>query len=505
VSDALRLADRDGPALQPQTYASERVLHSASLDAATERLLFDPRRFPFLSTHGRSLLRWMRGHPSAPHYRHFSGHRLDQRSIWRAHWRHALVRHGRIPQWMPGKPVPAWVQQWVAHCTAHVPAHANKAQATHWQRDIQRACTLDGIPTTDRHALSTRLAQHVPAGLPLDRVICYATSGTTGHPLRVPSHPDVACDYFAYHCRALRPFGVEPTAGRGQVGIVLAGFQQRCFTYVSVNPLRHECGVAKLNLHPGEWAHERDRAAYLDALQPELISGDPVSLAELLRIGMKHRPRALLSTSMALLPALRQELEGHFGCPVADIYSMNEAGPIGVFMPELDGFLLLQPRLLVEIVDAQGRALPWGQRGEVCITGGFNPWLPLLRYRTGDHAHLAPTALGPVLRGLEGRAPVRFRTTSGAWINNIEITHAMSAFALTRFALHQDAAGRLHLRVDAREPLALLAPALHEALAVRLGRQIELRIEALAAGDKLRQYTSDLPTALTHPQPGTGT
>ena len=123
---------------------------------------------------------------------------------------------------------------------------------------------------------------------------------------KVPSLPRVAADYQAFHRRALRHFGIEPQAGRGDVGIVLAGFQQRCFTYVSVNPLQGECGLAKLNLAPTEWRDASDRARYLDDLAPELISGDPISLAELTRLGLRHRPRALLSTSMALSEGLRR-------------------------------------------------------------------------------------------------------------------------------------------------------------------------------------------------------
>lgn len=458
------------------------------LDADTDRNLCDPERFPVLSRHGQALLRRLYAHPAAPIYRNFSGHRLTRTDVWRARWRHALIRQRAVPHWVPGVPLPAWVGRALAHCQTQVPAHALRPGP----HGGPTAHSLDALPTTCRQDLASHLAQHVPVQLPLDRVICYSTSGTTGHPLRVPSHPDVACDYFAHHARALAAFGVVPCAGRGEVGIVLAGFQRRCFTYVSVNPLRGECGLAKLNLDEGEWRRPQDRATYLDAFRPELISGDPVSLAALLQIDMAHRPRAILSTSMALLPALRHELVHRFDCPVVDIYSMNEVGPIGVFVPALDGFLLLQPRLLVEIVDAEGRALPPGERGEITVTGGFNPWLPLRRYRTGDHACLVLTPMGPVLQALEGRAPVRFRTPAGPWLNNIEITHALAPFALARFALHQAANGDLRLKVDAGENLAALAPRITHALASCFGHDMRLAIEALPPGDKVRQYTSAL-------------
>jgi len=451
------------------------------LPEAVERELFDPRRFPVLGDAGRQMLRWLRGHPQAPHYRNFSGHRLDAWQLQRARWRHWRVGRAAMAGGVSDEP-PRWLQRFAQQTWREVPARSRLGALPAW-RDIEPMQRAD---------LSARLEDHVPRTLQRQGLICFSTSGTTGHPLRVPSHPLVAAEYLAYHRRALALFGITPRAGRGQVGIVLAGFQQRCFSYVSVNPLMGECGLAKLNLAPHEWRQADDRAAYLDALAPELVSGDPVSLAELAGLPMAHRPRALLSTSMALADGLRERLQSRFGCPVLDLYSMNEVGPIGVHHPEAQGFVLLQPRLHVEILDAQGRVLPEGGFGEVVVSGGFNFCLPLLRYRTGDHARLVRTPLGLALRDLQGRAPVRFRRSGGGWVNNIEITQALKPFELVRFALHQQADGRFILRVDSRQPLHSLRPALQQALARPLGRPLPLTIEALPPGDKLRQYTSDL-------------
>lgn len=444
--------------------------------------LFSPRRFPVLGAAGRAMLRRLVDHPGAPRYRDRSGHRLGRLDIWQARARHWGIQRARMPWPLDARLPPAWGDAWVAMLAATVPA-TRGLTGRPWAE----------IPLTRRADLSAALHRYMPAGAPVDRLICFATSGTTGHPLKVPSLPRVAADYQAFHRRALRHFGIEPQAGRGDVGIVLAGFQQRCFTYVSVNPLQGECGLAKLNLAPTEWRDASDRARYLDDLAPELISGDPISLAELTRLGLRHRPRALLSTSMALSEGLRRELEWQFRCPVLDLYSMNEVGPIAVFDPQLDGHLLLQPRLHVEIVDAQGQPLPYGEAGQVVVSGGFNPCLPLLRYATGDHARLEMSPRGPVLRGLVGRPPVRFRSPSGQWINNVEISQALAPFGLVRFALHQQADGSLVLAADALEPLDALASRLRDALEERFGESLPLRLVPLLADDKLRQYTSDLP------------
>src|SRR5258707_886641 len=74
-------------------------------------------------------------------------------------------------------------------------------------------------------------------------------------------------------------------------------------------------GFAKLNLAPADWREPDGRARFIDACQPEVFTGDPLSFAELARLPVQHRPKALISTAMQLLPGLRLELEARFGCP----------------------------------------------------------------------------------------------------------------------------------------------------------------------------------------------
>jgi len=284
--------------------------------------------------------------------------------------------------------------------------------------------------------------------------------------------------------------GIVLRASGEQVGVALLGYQRACFTYVSVTPTQNESGLVKLNLHPADWRHPDDRRKYLEDLAPELLTGDPISFVALLELGAELRPRALLSTSMTLLPALRRELEQAFACPVVDLYSMNEAGPIATFEAARGGHVLLQPGMLVEILDERGQPLARGARGEISLTGGFNFCLPLLRYRTGDFASLELISGEPVLLGLEGRAPVRFRCSDGEWLNNIEVTHALKSFELRQYHLHQAKDGALTLRVlgvKGREP------ELARALETLFGSSQKSEILELgSAPGKVLQYSSEL-------------
>ncbi len=433
---------------------------------------------PTLTEAGQRMLDFLREHPAAPRFTNQSGPRLLAAEVEALRDFVADVQNADVG-WAPGGR-PDWLDDFVAQTCREVPAY----------RELPTLSGgFDALPTTRRADLAADIARFVPDPVPVDRMINFRTTGTTGTPLLIASHPVVAARYLAFHLRALRRVAVQPQHGRGQVGVVLLGMQQRCFTYVSVTPLMDESGLAKINLHPGDWRHPDDRTTYLDALAPEVIAGDPLSFGELLTLPLTCRPRALLSVGMTLSTGLRQALAQRFKCPVLDLYSMNEAGPIAVLDPALGGHLLLQPRLYVEILDDEGHPVPDGERGEITLTGGFNFCLPLLRYRTGDHAALVHTPQGPVLKGLMGRAPVRFRTFDARWINNIDVTHALAPWPLTQYALHQHADGSLQLRV----PAAALdqGPALTGALTALLG-PLPVALAPLQAGDKVLQYTSDL-------------
>ena len=448
-----------------------------------EGTITDAERYPTLTDDGRAMLRFLREHPHAPIFRNESGNRLTARDVERVRAFEREVLSASVG-WGEGEE-PGWISDAISHCYAEVPFYRRLGAPPSRLREV---------PPITRGDLGRDIAQFVPDSAPVERLINFRTSGTTGHPLLLASHPVVAASYLAFHKRALRRFGIELEHGRGEVGVVLLGLQRECFTYVSVTPTMGESGLAKLNLHERDWRDPADRGRYLEALAPEVIAGDPISFAELLRIGTRARPRALLCTSMALSTALRGELETSFACPVLDLYSLNEAGPVAVFDQRAGGHVLLQHRMFIELLSANGEPVARGERGEITLTGGFNFCLPLLRYRTGDHASLEFHEGEPALVGLEGRPPVRFRTMRGEWINNIEVTHALRRFPLAQFVLHQREDGALRLRLPES---SVHGGDIEDALLTLFGAGQPLAIERVRDfGGKVVQYTSDFTGAL---------
>jgi hypothetical protein len=480
--------------------------------------------------------------------------------------------------------LPAWVMPFAAWCYRDAPFYRGRGRLP---------ADFAAIPTCGRQALSREPWRFVPDSQPLDDLIVYTTSGaTTGHSLEVLSHPEVAAMYLPLleaalsiascrnppDCAALpstrksaacvtSPAGVRLAGGAERVSIILVCSQRRTYTYATVLSYLAGAGYAKINLDTADWRDPDDRARYLDACDPEVYTGDPLAFVALAELPLMTRPRALISTAMTLLPGLRRQLEARFGCPVLDLYSLNEAGPVAVAVPEaydnvmlsgitdqdaprrnsseashgdtdssLDSrrnesvgadplrmttaqpfgagipasrgtiFTLLQPRLYVEILAADGAACPPGVRGEIALTGGFNPFLPLLRYRTGDFAALGYRDGRRVLVGLEGRPPVLFRGRDGRPINNVDVSTALRPFALAQFQLHQAENGDLTLRVRGDlTPPSLPLPrgegaggwvALRAALLSLFGADQPLTIERVEAfdepGDKVVAFTSAL-------------
>jgi phenylacetate-CoA ligase len=243
---------------------------------------------------------------------------------------------------------------------------------------------------------------------------------------------------------ALATYGIAIEGGPNRISIVQVAAQRSTYTLYSSMSYYGSAGFAKVNLHPAEWNSPDDRVKFLDDANPEIYTGDPFAFHELAKLPLSTRPKALISSATSLLPAEQAALENHFQCPLIDMYALNEAGPVAY---SIDGSHEVLPHdLYVEILDETGRPLPPGEVGEIVVTGGVSPTLPLIRYQTGDHAALDFSQPIPRLVNFQGRKPVVFRGQDGRSVNSLEVTVALFKIPLPFFSLHQNEAGELIFR-----------------------------------------------------------
>jgi phenylacetate-CoA ligase len=330
----------------------------------------------------------------------------------------------------------------------------------------------------------------VPDTVTLDDLIVYDTSGRTGHPLVVPTHPVVASMYLPLLRAALATRGITLDGGPGRVAIVNTCLQRTTFVLVSLSSFLEWAGFAKVNLNPAEWRDRDDPARFLDSCDPEIYTGDPLSFRALAALPLTTRPKALVCTSMELPEDVRGHVEARLGCPILDLYSLTESGPVAV---EVSGaYRILRPDLYVEVLDALGQPCPAGEVGEITLTGGQNPFFPLLRYRTGDRAALVSQDGRPHLVQLEGRKAMVFRDSAGGLLNNVDLTAALRPLRIPRFHLHQYSDGRITFRTAVPGVEAEIRAALEPLFGV----EVPIAFDALdEQGDSspISQYTSDIP------------
>jgi phenylacetate-CoA ligase len=280
--------------------------------------------------------------------------------------------------------------------------------------------------------------------------------------------------------------------------------QAETVAYPTVLSFWNGAGFAKVNINPSEWPSPESPHRFFRDFPPFFLTGDPISFSEMMKMKIPVKPAALVTTAVALSAGLKKRLEKTYQCPVIDWYSLTETGPIGYACPEGHGYHVLPHDLYVEAVDGDGRPVKEGDRGEIAVTGGRNPFLPLLRYRTGDWGRLdfGRCPCGdpmPRILDLEGRAPVLFRAPGGAIINPVDVSRVLREFPLVQHEFRQNAdlscelevrpvGGRdsIHKEKMVRELRKLFGPGL------KVKIRVKLRLGDRLRGGKAIPYRSDL-------------
>jgi phenylacetate-CoA ligase len=394
--------------------------------------LTEAERFPLLTEQSRARLRWLQQHEHAPRWTYQCGERLDTAGLADVQAFAARQRSQRC-RWKFDQ-APAWVPDFIERCRREVPFYRDRL-------------TRDPLPTCNRDDLRREPWSFVPDWADASELIVFRTSGTTGNLIPIPAHPVAPARYLPLFQAALAAHGVSLVGG-DRISVIQVAAQVRTYTFASVSSYLDGAGFAKINLNPADWTRSEDREKFFDACAPELVTGDPFALEQLAALSVQARPKGILSSATLLLPALRDRLQRSFGCPVIDVYSMNETGPIAFARADSDAdeHEILPHNLFVEILDESGRPLPPGQRGEIVVTGGVNPFLPLVRYRTGDFGALSFRDDVPRLVGIERRKPIIFHAADGSQVPSISVTVALFHIPLPFFSLHQARDGRLTFR-----------------------------------------------------------
>ena len=124
-------------------------------------------------------------------------------------------------------------------------------------------------------------------------------------------------------------------------------------------------------------------------VKPTLLFGHSHSLY-LLALYVKNLkineivPKAIISTSMMLMPYERKVIESVFGVKVFDRYGCEEVSLIAAECERHEGMHINIEHIFVEFIKSDGNYAKPGEEGEIVVTDLLNRAMPLIRYRVED-------------------------------------------------------------------------------------------------------------------------
>ena len=254
-----------------------------------------------------------------------------------------------------------------------------------------------------------------------------------------------------------------------------------------------------------------DRLRWIDGCVVTMLpSVAQLLCARLSRSGRAREavPRLIVLAGEHIDPAVRALVEDTLGCAVTSLYTLAEAGIVGMECPDREHYRADETRVVVEILADDGSPAGAGCEGELVVTPLDNLAMPLLRYRTGDRGLWSQDAAHLGCFGLRGaRRPRRLMTQSGASVNIVRFAKILAALDVHSYDLGQ--------LPDKTVTFTYAAPAMLDALscsivesAIRgaLGPDCRILFERLSAPQATAPGATDVDAAQVAAEPeGPGT
>lgn len=226
------------------------------------------------------------------------------------------------------------------------------------------------------------------------------------------------------------------------------------------------------------------------AFRPRMVFGYPSALAHIARHAEESGRRlddlgvgVAFVTSERLYDEQRKRISAAFGCAVANGYGGRDAGFIAHECPH-GGMHISGEDVIVEIVDADGRALPAGESGEIVVTHLATRDFPFIRYRTGDVGVLDNKlcACGrslPLLKEIQGRTTDFVVAADGTVMHGLALVYIVRDLAgVAQFRIVQESLALTRVQVVADEAFAAGSVAVIErGFKARLGPDVQIVVE----------------------------
>ncbi len=223
-----------------------------------------------------------------------------------------------------------------------------------------------------------------------------------------------------------------------------------------------------------------------------VLRSSPVELSFLLKEMKSRNLRPPISFCLAvgqrMEDNLRHLIQQYFGCKVIAHYGMQETGPLALECTDNHGFYhIFSERMIVEILDNNGKAVPLGRVGSVTVTCLDNTLMPLIRYQPGDQGVLHESRpcecanKSPLLE-IQSRTTDVIRFSDGTEQTALPILRRFGRepfmTAVRRFQVRQETLNEVTVLLELRESLSReVLDRFKERMSILYGGKLKLHVQ----------------------------
>lgn len=393
-------------------------------------------------------------------------------------------------QWWDGEKLKelqlARLRQLLEHAEKHVPYYRDLFAALGFKTEhITSLADLARLPLLDKAAIRANTASlKSESARDLAR---FNTGGSSGQPLIFYIGKERVSHDVAAKWRATRWWNVDI----GDAEIVVWGSPIELGAQDSMRALRDRMLRTKL-LPAFEMSADKLDIFLNDirARRPKMLFGYPSALSHIARHAETRGVRmddlgirVAFVTSERLYPEQRDQISKTFGCPVANGYGGRDAGFIAHQCTD-GGMHITAEDIIVEIVNAEGVAVPAGEAGEIVVTHLATRDFPFIRYRTGDIGVLDTDVCRcgrglPMIREIQGRSTDFLIAQDGTVMHGLALVYILRDLPQVRaFKIIQESRDFTRVLVVPEDGLGMeLVEQIERGFKARLGQGVKIGVE----------------------------
>lgn len=346
------------------------------------------------------------------------------------------------------------------HAWHHSPFWRERLNQAGLTVDADPLSVLARLPILERHDLQVQFedSRARAPGWGDEHMTVSVTSGSTGQPVRVeklvqtytPLFSALGCLENLWHRRdAGKTLAI---LGVGLKDELTVGWDGLSISQGHKGPCVKRC------------LDDRPMSSHLDWLcevSPTYLKCSPMVAADLavlaLERGLQIELEHILCQSERVSPRHRALCLAAFGAPIIDRYTCEESGWIALQCPEHGQLHVVNPSVLLEIVDDDLKPCPPGVIGRVLLTSLHSYAMPLIRYDLGDLAEWGACECActwPVIGKLWGRTRHRLQMRNGQQIAMPFLGDDLGKIlAIREFRVLQYRGGEVEIQLGAFSPL----------------------------------------------------